>query len=54
MIVLGIIMIVLGSCGWRLWSYVVELLCLDTKKGCIDVNLPLGVLVFLEAPQIPT
>ncbi len=48
-------MLVLGSYGWLLWSCVVELLCLDTnKKVCVDVDLPLVILVFLEAPQIPT
>ena len=52
---LGVTMLVLGSCGWLLLSCVVELLWLDTnKKGCVDVNLPLVILVFLEAPQIPT
>ena len=50
-IVLGVTMHVLGSYGWLLWSCVVELLCLDTNKtGCVDVELPLAVLVFFEAP----
>ena len=31
-IVLGVTMLVLGSCCWLLWSCVVELLCLDTNK----------------------
>ncbi len=54
-IVLGVTMLVLGSCGLLLWSCVVELLCLDTnKKGCVEVDLPSVILVFLEAPQIPT
>ena len=50
-IVLGVTKLVLGSYGWLLWSCVVELLCLDTNKtGCVDVELPLAVLVFFEAP----
>ena len=53
-IVLGVTMLVLGSFEWLLWSYVVELLCLDTNKtGCVDVDIPSFVLVFFEAPQIP-
>ena len=54
-IVLGVLMLVLGSCEWLLWSYVGELLCLDTNKtGCVDLDLPSVVLVFSEAPQVPT
>ena len=54
MIVLGVTMHVLGSCGWFLWSYVVELLCLDTNEtGCVDVDLPSVVLVFLRHPKYP-
>ena len=54
-IVLGVTMLVLGSFEWLLWSYVVELLCLDTSKtGCVEVDIPSVVLVFFEAPQIPT
>ncbi len=46
-------MLVLGCCEWVLWSYVVELVCLDTNEiGCVDVNIPSVVLVFFEAPQI--
>ena len=55
MIVIGVTMLVLGSCVCLLRSYVIELLCLDTNKiGCVDVDLPLDVLVFFEAYQIPT
>ena len=55
MIVLGVTMHVLGSCGWLLWSYVVELLCLDANKTrWVDVDLPLDVLLFFEGPKIPT
>ena len=54
-IVLGETMLVLGSCGWLLWSYLVGILCLDTNEAVfVDVDLPLDVLVFLEAPQVPT
>ena len=46
-------MLVLGSCGWLLWSYLVEILCLDTNKtGFVDLDPPLDVLVFFETPQI--
>ena len=54
-IMLGASMLVSSCCEWLLWSYVVELVCLDTNKtGCVDVDLLLLVLVFLEATQIPT
>ena len=47
-------MLVLGSCMWLLWSYVVELLCLDTNKTvCLHEDLPLVVLVFLRHPKYP-
>ena len=53
-IVLGVTMLILGSCGWLLWAYLVELLGVDTNKTvCVDVDLPLVVLVFFKAPQIP-
>jgi hypothetical protein len=52
MIVLGVTMLVLGSYGWLLWSYVVEILCLDTNKPrWVDVDLPLDILVFFETPN---
>ena len=39
---------------WLLWSYVVELLSLDTNNtGCVDVDLPLDVLVFSAGPKYP-
>ena len=54
-IVLVATMLVLGFCRWLLLSYVVELLCVDTNEtGCVDVDLPLDVLVFFEGTQIPT
>ena len=54
-IVLGVTLLVLGSCVCLLWSYVGETLCLDTNQtGCVDVDFPLDVLVFFEAPQIPS
>ena len=53
--VLGVTMLVLNSHGWLLWSYVVEILCLDTNKTrWVDVDLPLDILVFFEGPQMPT
>ena len=37
-----------------LLSYVVKLLCLDKNKtGCVDIDLPLHVLVFLRHPKYP-
>ena len=54
-IVLGVTMLVLGFCGWLLWSYLVEILCLDTNKaGFVDLDPPLDILVFFETPQINT
>ena len=54
-IVLGVTMLVLGFCGWLLWSYLAEILCLDTNKtGFVDVDPPLDILVFFETPQINT
>ena len=53
--VLGVIMLVLGPCGCFLWSYVVEILGLDTNRTRqVDEDLPLDVLVFFEGPLIPT
>ena len=55
MIVLGVTMLVLGSCGWLLWSHVVEIICLDTDKTtCVNKDPILDILLFLEGPQIPT
>ena len=49
---LGVTMLVLGFCGWLLWSYLVEILWLDTNKtGCVDVDPPLDILVFFESPR---
>ena len=51
MIVLGVTMLVLCSCGWLLWSYMAEIICLDTnKKACVIKNLILDILLFLEGP----
>ena len=50
-IVLGVTLDVLGSCGCFLWSYVGETLCLDINQtGCVDVDFPIDVLVFFEDP----
>ena len=54
-IVLGVTMLVLGFCGWLLWSYLVEILWLDTNKtGFVDVDPPLDILVLFERPPINT
>ena len=53
--VLNVTMLVLGSFGWLLWSYLVEILCLDTNKaGFVDLDPPLDILVFFETPKINT
>ena len=46
-------MLVLGSSGWLLWSYLVEILCLDTyKAGFVDLDPTLDILVyFLDTPN---
>ena len=54
-IVFGVTMLVLGSCGWLLPSYVVKMLCLDTDKiASVNKDLILDILLFFEGPQIPT
>ena len=54
-ILLGETMLVLGTCGWLLWSYLFGILCLDTNKTrWVDVDLPLDILIFFEGPQMPT
>ena len=54
-IVLGETMLVLGSCGWLLWSDFVRILCLDTNEiVSVDVDLSLDILVFFDRPQINT
>ena len=51
-IALGVTMLVLGFYGWLLWSYYVEILCLDTNKtGFVDIVPPLDILVFFERPK---
>ena len=53
MIVLGVTMCVLGSCVWLLWSYVVEIVCLDRDKTAyVNKVLILEIKLFLEGPQI--
>ena len=38
-----------------LWSYVVEMICLDTNKPrWVSLDLPLDILVFFEGTQMPT
>ena len=55
MIVLGVTMLVLESSVWLLWSYVIEIICWDTDKtACVNKDLILDILLFLEGPQIPT
>ena len=54
-IVLGVSVLVQGSSEWLLWSYVVEIICLDTyKTACVNKDLILNILLFLVGPQIPT
>ena len=44
MVVLGVTVLVLNSCGWLLWSYVIEILCLDTDKTvCVNKVLILDI-----------
>ena len=51
---LGVIMFVLGTFGCILWSYVVEILRLDSNKTrWVDVDLLLDILVFLRDPKYP-
>ena len=46
-------MCVLGSFVWLLWSYVVEIVCLDRDKTAyVNKVLILEILLFLEGPQI--
>ena len=52
--VLGVTMLVLNSHGWLLWSYVVEILCLDTDKtGCVNKVLIFDILIYLRDPKFP-
>ena len=54
-LVLCVTMLVFGSCGWLLRSYLVEILFLDTNKaGLVDLDPPLDILLFFETPQINT
>ena len=54
MIVLGLYMFIIGSCGWPLRSYVVEILCLDTDKtGCVNKVLIFDILIYLRDPKFP-
>ena len=53
-IVLGIIMLVLGSCGCLLRSYVFDIICLDINKTrWVEVDLPLDILVSLRDRKCP-
>ena len=54
MILLAVTMLVLGSCGWLLWSFLVEIICQDTEKNaCVNKDLILDILLFLEDPKYP-
>ena len=54
-IVLGVSMLVQGSSGWLLWSYVVEKLHLNkVKTGYVDKGLIIDILLFFEGCQVPT
>ena len=54
-IVLGVSMLVQGSSGWLLRSYVVEKLHLNkVKTGYVDKGLKIDILLFFEGCQVPT
>ena len=54
-IVLGVSMLVQGSSGWLLWSYVVEILRLNkVKTGYDNKGLIINILLFFEGCQVPT
>ena len=54
MILLAVTMLVLGSSGLLLWSYLVEFLFQDTEKNaCVNKDLILDILIFFEGPQMP-
>ena len=54
-IVLGVSMIIQGSSGWLLRSYVVEKLHLNkVKTGYVDKGLKIDILLFFEGCQVPT
>ena len=54
-IVLGVSMLVQGSSGWLLRSYVVEKLHLNkVKTGYVDKGLKVDILLFFEGCQVPT
>ena len=54
-VVLGVTTLLLNSCGWLLWSNVVEILCVDTDKiGCVNKVLIVSILSSFEGSWIPT
>ena len=51
----GLYMFIISSCGWLLWSYLIDIVCLDgDKTGFVEVDPPLNILVFFERPQMNT
>ena len=49
MVVLGVTVLVLNSCGWPSWSYVVVILCLDTDKTRVNKILIFDILLIFAA-----
>ena len=53
--VLGVSMLVQGSSGWLLWSYVVEIVRPDKQKtGYMNKDLIIDILLFFAGCQVPT
>ena len=45
MIEFGLYMFIISSCGWLLWSYLIDIVCLDgDKTGFVEVDPPLNIL----------
>ena len=49
MVVLGVTVLVLNSCGWPSWSHVVVILCLDTDKTRVNKILIFDILLIFAA-----
>ena len=55
LIVLSVTMLVIGSSGWLLWSYMVEIICCITHEiACVNKDPIFDVVLFLVGPQIST
>ena len=53
MVVLGVTVLVLNSCGWPSWSYVVVILCLGTDKTSVNKILLFDILLIFEGSRLP-